>query len=624
MDVSDSEQNAINLTEVYRNCIWRYQEDSSDLGNGGNGSGGEESDNGNNSGSENKPGNGNNPDSGNTENVNDSAVEYYEFQAEWYAKEFSNFDSSFAQEYYTMLSEDPWFVGAVNAWSGIHFVAEPSYIAGQLTKKDLYVLVIYDLLTGHSGEFENPMDLFESQSMEYMYDAVKIIFGSEKIDMDDLKKISPALYKDTMMNSELFEDMDVVSDIFDIFDNLYDALEACARYQAIANMSVGFKNVLLEVYNDTSNEDSLRNAAKYCIDIFENACNVTMGKILLNEYSKVTAKYLLGEIIDLAWENLATTMFPPVLIAQFAVKGVVVLADTLFNLDATTQAYYQLKAVVGFENAIRKILADNEFDYSDREQCEKYMYAIETFEKVVLLGIDYSADLLQTKFDSLSLTSSEREECEALIVTLGEIKAERGEFYISVENLCQKAYKVYCILDIDGYDSPVTTIKLLYAVGNFEGSYNATNHQGETHAKISIHIVNELLKDEEKLQEYADAATACTTNEDGVVQKIYTVEDIKNAIGNRAMDFIVIFEYGPTETNLDVEDGLYTMSISYDWKTQTYNLVGLDWIQHETYIMADFLNMILNGDNFSGDVYALDSWLFMTEYKKVGEISVNK
>ncbi len=549
---------------------------------------------------------------------------YSEFQAEWYAREFSNFDFSYANTYFTSLENDTALMHAINTWSGIHIFAEPSYALGQLKKEDLYMIVIYDLLTGNSGEAENPFDMFEKESMNYLCDTANIIFGTADAttDWELMKKISPEAYKSSVLNSHLFDAADIVSFIFDACDNLYDALQACSRYQAISNMNVGMRNVLYEVYNDESNEQALRDAALKCIDYFDNACNTTLEKILLKEYSKLTAIQLCGELMNSMWDKLITTIFPEAMIVQFALKGVAILGDSLFNLDETNKAFYQLKAAVSFENAVRKILQNNEFDYTDSQLSATYICAVETFQKATLLGLDYLSDLLESQANSLDISDTQKQKYLDEIESIKNIKSERVETYLLFEDIAKQMYQIYYNLGIRGTQTPVTTLRLYFATGNYEGTYTAT--QGETGASIFVHLKKDILQDTDTLEKYAELATQCATADDGTIQKIYSIEDIKEVIENHNGDFIVLFKYGATEENADIEDGIYSMSISYDWATKTYNLYGSQWIQHDTYLMVDFLNMSLNDSVFSGDAYGEYPVLFWTEYNKLGEISVTR
>ena len=367
---------------------------------------------------------------------------YAKFQAEWYKNEFiGHFGSSYASDYYESLSDDDWIMGSIKAWEGLHLVAEPSYETGKMKAEDLYMLAIYDILTGESGQTSNPLDLFGSDCDKYFYECVKIIFGDENIEMDKLKDIDPALHKQTVLNSELFDGIDAISKIFDVYNNLSDALNACARYQAIANMDVGFKNVLTMIAEDTANDKDLRNAAKRCVECFENACKTTMESILLKEFVHETAKDFRNEFVNKAWEKIATAIFPQAMAVQFAVKGVVVLGDSLFKLDATNQAFYKLRAAVGLEDATRRILESGTFDFSKSADCETYMYAVEMFQRSVLLGGECSKEILQTRLDSVLMTPSQREEGEQQKANIENFNKEKLQTYANFEEICQKMHK---------------------------------------------------------------------------------------------------------------------------------------------------------------------------------------
>ena len=75
--------------------------------------------------------------------------------------------------------------------------------------------------------------------------------------------------------------------------------------------------------------------------------------------------------------------------------------------------------------------------------------------------------------------------------------------------------------------------------------------------------------------------------------------------------------FGPLRENPDVEDGLYTMTVSYDEEKGTYELVGDTWIQRNTYVFVDALNLKIVGKNIMADIrgaYMNKGTLTMTKF----------
>ena len=150
-------------------------------------------------------------------------------------------------------------------------------------------------------------------------------------------------------------------------------------------------------------------------------------------------------------------------------------------------------------------------------------------------------------------------------------------------------------------------------VGYYQGWYTAT--QGITGGSIGVHRTNALLEDTAALQMYADRATACAQNDGN--DTVFTAEDIKRIVNKHNGEYIAIYMFGPLRENPDVEDGLYTMTVSYDEEKGTYKLVGDTWIQRNTYVFVDALNLKIVGKNIMADIrgaYMNKGTLTMTKF----------
>ena len=56
-----------------------------------------------------------------------------------------------------------------------------------------------------------------------------------------------------------------------------------------------------------------------------------------------------------------------------------------------------------------------------------------------------------------------------------------------------------------------------------------------------------------------------------------------------------------------MEDGLYTMSVTYDENTGTYTLIGSEWIQRDTYVFVDLKGLSLGGNVIMSSVFYTNS-----------------
>lgn len=164
-------------------------------------------------------------------------------------------------------------------------------------------------------------------------------------------------------------------------------------------------------------------------------------------------------------------------------------------------------------------------------------------------------------------------------------------------------------------------------LGVYEGSYTAP--QGLTGLTLSIYRTYDLINNEILLQKYADVANSCGSSSSSEAER-FTAATIKEILSLHSEDYIALFNFYPVvdkETgeapNPDVEEGLYTMIITYDDASATYEFLGSQWIQHDTYAMADLKNITLSNHTLSGDVYGEYASWFWTEYGDVGDVSVS-
>ncbi len=155
-------------------------------------------------------------------------------------------------------------------------------------------------------------------------------------------------------------------------------------------------------------------------------------------------------------------------------------------------------------------------------------------------------------------------------------------------------------------------------VGYYQGWYTAT--QGITGGSIGVHRTNALLQDEKALAMYANLATECAKDANGNITTTYTVEDVRKIVEGHTEEYIAIYMFGPLRENPSVEDGLYTMSVTYNENTKTYEFYGKEWIQHNTYVFADVKDASLRGEALLGGIYG-NGGLFGS-YTKLGDLSL--
>lgn len=168
------------------------------------------------------------------------------------------------------------------------------------------------------------------------------------------------------------------------------------------------------------------------------------------------------------------------------------------------------------------------------------------------------------------------------------------------------------------------TLEEKYAAlaGLYEGWYTAT--QGITGIKLDIYRTNALVQDEEALQRLADYATECTLDQEtGLAARQFTVDDVRKVIDRQTSEYVAIFMYHPLRQNPDVESGIFVMNVKYDDESGYFKFIQSEWIQHDSYIMADLLHVSLTSDMLKGDVYSETGFIWVY-YGYVGEFFVTK
>ena len=117
-----------------------------------------------------------------------------------------------------------------------------------------------------------------------------------------------------------------------------------------------------------------------------------------------------------------------------------------FNLDACNEAYYQLEAAVGLENALRNVIKNTSPDYlryNYRDKSEYYMYAINMYQTSVLLGFDYSNNLLREHSKSITVNSEEKQAYENMMSQISSAKREKENTYDAFDKVVKQLYLEY-------------------------------------------------------------------------------------------------------------------------------------------------------------------------------------
>ncbi len=402
---------------------------------------------------------------------------FISYRANRYASEFvskfSDADYSYANTYYTSMASDNFFVSSIKAWEDIHVLVSPTsdIIQGIITKKDMYKLAIFDMFdlnnqTSGVNISNQLVEIAENERWGYMYDITKDVLGfDEDVKLSDLKKIDVTGEKvDSIIASagraKSFEYLTAAGVLLDGATNLYEAFTDYSNYQAIANMKKGVNEVLTAIAQDSDAPMDLRLAASECLSYFNDGFNNVLNNIVngTSEIAGAVCETAFNLVLDVAWTGIYTLIGGPYGMAlSIATKGILLLSDSVFNLDKKGQMYYQLQSCVMIENSLRRIMSNmgNTFLIDpDLDNAVTYMRAVEMYKKSILLGLDYSKQLIEAQASDLStqlfnFITGDYSECISLIKDIENIKNDKLKFFSLLEKVALVDYNSLYRTDYD-------------------------------------------------------------------------------------------------------------------------------------------------------------------------------
>ena len=384
------------------------------------------------------------------------------YRAEEYSENFLEIfgdeSSSYATTFYNDLQNDTTLMLGIQAWELIHITAEPTYIFDPnnslISKKDLYKLTLYDIMTGEDAETKAAFfEFFDQSSTKFMLYVGNMYLGDPTdapIDIDMLYQVlhnKDATAIQTVLEKAMSPtDIECAMAIISFAENAYEALESVSQYVALRQIKSGYVDVLMAIYNDTSNPYDLRNAALELVDWYQEACDLTLAEFQMKTFFKATNEdiysWTLDKIVDVAIDSDTTGILKAV---NFTGKAIRAIAEPL-KLDDFCKAYYQLKTSVGVESALRKLIQVTIPDYMRYENqgtSETYMCTVELYENSVLCGFDYSIDLLTAYVNSSNPDEEGMEDYRNLVATLNSYKDQKQNSYNTFDNAVLQKYEVY-------------------------------------------------------------------------------------------------------------------------------------------------------------------------------------
>ena len=410
---------------------------------------------------------------------------YLMFQAGAYSEKFDeifvdSYSKSFAKTLYDEYRSDTALMVAISAWEDLHIVTSPKYSfeTGQINKKDFYKVILFDLFdysnTGTLSEqvayaFGNPEDIFKgikNERTSFALSVLKKICTDNAVSVDGLTSISPKdidLHANYVLveGNEFADDAKTLSDvnkILGIVDDVYKGVSLIADYLAIKELEESTLSVLDIIINDTTNPGELRSAAQS----YKTCAQGGYEKVLtaMTEGATYGLTKAFEEVSDEVWKAVIASI-PGGEAVMLGAQGGRAVCNYLFSSDKLTKAYYQLEADALWEDAVTKALktARNTYLNNKTENNAKvYMSAIDLFKDTVLLGFEYSEEILKTAANSELNTMTDfwfgnYSKCMSLINQVEGFKKNKWLNYNSFEDMVLRRYKQLYFPDYDSYNN---------------------------------------------------------------------------------------------------------------------------------------------------------------------------
>ena len=398
----------------------------------------------------------------------DDVNHYLDFQAEIYSSETAGFDnifvgtdsSSFSRTLYNNLKNDKKFQVTLAAWSSTHIVDDATYTIENnvFKKKDLYDAILFDMIDStdestlcqqYQNEFEKLYKMVKNERSSYVIKTTDMILGKEKYTVEQLKTTDLSEdAKDLLLNGTKYAGVtSVISEVNKILGNVknaYDAINAVADYLAIKDVDCGTSEILNEIASDSQSPIELRYSAAEISDCMAGAYGKTAALIAEGSISGI--EFALNKAINYAWDSVLACI-PGGTAISFGAKTGRMLVNYFFKTETVIQGYYQLEAAVNIEDAIIRVMQNKkntDTGYTNIDSAV-YMKSVDMYKDIILLGFDYSIELLQNAANSDFNTATDfwlgnYSQCMQWIDQIQELKQKKIDNFVKYEEIVFKVF----------------------------------------------------------------------------------------------------------------------------------------------------------------------------------------
>ena len=441
--------------------------------------------------------------------------------------------------------------------------------------------------------------MVKNERSSYVIKTTDMILGKEKYTVEQLKTTDLSEdAKDLLLNGTKYAGVtSVISEVNKILGNVknaYDAINAVADYLAIKDVDCGTSEILNEIASDSQSPIELRYSAAEISDCMAGAYGKTAALIAEGSISGI--EFALNKAINYAWDSVLACI-PGGTAISFGAKTGRMLVNYFFKTETVIQGYYQLEAAVNIEDAIIRVMQNKkntDTGYTNIDSAV-YMKSVDMYKDIILLGFDYSIELLQNAANSDFNTATDfwlgnYSQCMQLIDQIQELKQKKIDNFVKYEEIVFNKYKSLYLPNYDELEDeisktvPVTALSVTQLVDinigdsayfedcfayNFE-PYNYT----ESVTNVSVtssdsNIISVVKGDDSKEKFVANNAGTCTltfTLNDNVFDNVNVEIGYKQ---HCISDIITIGSYPKT---LVTDSNLLSKlnSVEFEWKSYHY------------------------------------------------------
>lgn len=345
---------------------------------------------------------------------------------EWYtSKRDTYLHGETPSETTVEICKDSGFATLAHTWSGVttvfdSLVDSPSVGVKKvtLTQIDLYTAILLDSLECSfksdivSEAKKNTEDVRTEMGLVTSF--VKAMRGYEEtanINMNDIYGTLTKAEKDNIAAfvaadfRSSYGDIDMPADLisylgtgFEVADTFETWLEEAVSYYKVLLLSQEMHEVIQTLYDECPAENWwMKQALENCVTVIDAGFE-DFNRMMGQRAAIAAGEFAAIQITDFLWGKVSEgveKIFPQVALVKVIYKAGKLLANELFNSDATAEAYYKLLALNNFQNLGRSVMNEYAADFKrigTEEAAKIYLESVKLCWQIHMNGTQYTID----------------------------------------------------------------------------------------------------------------------------------------------------------------------------------------------------------------------------------------